>query len=762
MSEPSPPEDASPEPPDAGDETPLPRIRPSSGTNPTANRTPSSRLDPSLDPGPPPEPVDDAGRVERIRRWVRRLSRPRKALLGAALLVAFGGFLLAALLVDLVFLYPGFDRAARPVGAGAAAADWRVLDVDGIPVLESHGLAYPTDLDEVDHPRQLLSGTWRVRIDPDDVGEALAWFRWDLDDGDWETITVPSTIDAVDGPHPDYDGVAWFRRRFAVEHPPAPGETARLTLRAVLLRSTIWLNGKLLGHHEGGYTPIHLDATDALRIDGENLLVVRADDGLTEKSLPPSGSAGHRPGWAAYLGVYRDVWLETLPAARIVKAAATPAITDDGHGRITLELVARLPVAPGEPPTTADLAVVVTDPDAAVVARATTPIEPDPAKPLRGTFVDLDVAAPRLWSPDDPAALYRVEVTLTVAGEARHRVAFLTGIRTFAVDGTQLLLNGEPIRLRGIAKHEDHPLWGATQPPSLRDGDLQLVGAMNANFVRLSHYPHAADALAAARDRGLLVAAEIPLYQVGMGWLKWLAWERSPLAFPRDRFGLRHLHDPTLLQNAQRQLIEMVERDRNNPAVVLWGIGNESYSLGRGTVPVYRWLGDVVRELDPSRPLIYSELTYGIDTLDARRSAGHAVDVVGINMYWGWYFGEASDAAAYLDAVHAAFPEKPIIVTECGAGAALGRTDADGVLDTGGVPGGRTYSESHQAAVLETLFEICEERPWVAGFCPWVLTDFRCPWFPRNPVPGYNGKGVLTREREAKEGYRTLQRLYGR
>ena len=94
------------------------------------------------------------------------------------------------------------------------------------------------------------------------------------------------------------------------------------------------------------------------------------------------------------------------------------------------------------------------------------------------------------------------------------------------------------------------------------------------------------------------------------------------------------------------------------------------------------------------------------------------------------------------------------------AGAALGRTDADGIWE-GEQPKGRTYSEAYQAELLETTYRAAVERPWLAGYSPWVLADFRCPWFPKNPVAGYNCKGVVTRDREPKQGYRTLQRLYG-
>jgi beta-glucuronidase len=644
--------------------------------------------------------------------------------------------------------HPDLDRVAYPPAVGAVEADYEVRAVGepGVPLLVWRGLPYPSDVDASGRPKLDLNGAWELRLDPDGAGALRGWSRDEGAEG-WEPCVVPATYDAVQAEHADRDGVVWFRRRF--EAPATPGGSwARLCFRGVLLRSTVWLNGRELGSHEGGYTPFYLDVTDALR-PGENLLVVRADDRLTPESLPPENRPGHRPGWAAYGGIVRDVYLETLPAAYLAKVALTPRLEPEAAFDLDLVVHARASAAH-------EVELALSEPGGEVVA--TRRLEGAGESGLAAHRVSLPVATPRLWSPATPQ-LYRLTCTLR-QGDVVDRVEVTAGLRTVAAEGGRLLLNGAPIALDGIAKHEDDPRWGLTQPPEVLERDLALLDELGVNFVRVSHYPHARAAMEAMRDRGLLLCEEIPLYQAGMGWLGWAAWDGNPATFPADRFGLRQLHDPALLANARLQLIEMIERDRNNPAVVLWGIGNECYTLQEGSREVYRWLDDVVEAFDPSRPTTYAELTFGGTALDEHRQAGHEVDVVGLNMYFGWYFGTPQDAGVYLDGVAARFPERPILVTECGAGAALGRTEGDGVWDGEGVPGDKAYSEEYQAQLLEALYREAEARPQVVGFSPWVFADFRCPWFPRNPQPGYNMKGLLTSDRRRKQGFEALRRLY--
>ncbi len=670
----------------------------------------------------------------------------RMGCLGRLVVGALGLVLLASLgfgglFLQLVHNAPALP--ALPAGIGAEGPGYAVRAVDGIPLLIDGALPYPTSFETTGRRRIDLAGRWEVRADSADFGAEVGWQRGD--GGRWPTHPVPSTPNAVGGPFPDFQGPLWFRRSITL--PPLVGARWRLWLDGALLRSTVWLNGVELGSREGGYLPYQLPLKGAR--PGENLLVVRTDPRLTETSLPPANRPRHRPGWAAYAGITRGVWLEAVPVAHVVKLAVTPQL-DSGTAALAVECVAaRVAGDAGR------LEIALRDPSGALVAEAR---EELPAgEELIGRRLRLRVPGAELWSPSSPR-LYTVAATWT-AGGSRDEVTVKTGLRSIEVRGRGLFLNGDSLYLRGIAKHEDHPTWGATQPDSLMHADLDQIEALGASFVRISHYPHDVRALRAARDRGILLSEEIPLYQAGQGWLAWLGWDRDLGGFPASSFGLRQLHDPMLRANIQRQLAMMVERDRNNPALILWNVGNECYDFA-GSRPFYQWLADCVRSFDTSRPLTYSELSYDTRLLDGAREAGEVFDLVSINMYYGWYYGDPEEAAAYLDRCLAQWPDKPLMITECGAGALRGRTVEDGIFPGEGFPGHQTFAESYQAELLTALWKVARARPGIVGFSPWVYQDFRCPWFPLHPLPGYNLKGIVDRWRVPKQGYHALQEAY--
>lgn len=321
-------------------------------------------------------------------------------------------------------------------------------------------------------------------------------------------------------------------------------------------------------------------------------------------------------------------------------------------------------------------------------------------------------------------------------------------------------MDGRALFLKGISKMEDHPKLGQTQTPELMAEDLRLVREMGCNFLRLAHYPHHPAEVRMARDLGLMVGEEIPYFHVGAGWSQWLVDFQSLKGFPSATFGLKHMHDRKLLLHAQRSLIELLERDGNNPAVILWSLGNESYSLNDKAGRVYGWLREAVRAFDATRPVSMAEMTYYLPFLDARRSSARHLDLASLNMYYGWYFGKTDQAAAHIDGFRAGHPGKPILLSEFGAEAAMSRTDSMPKRMGDRVFWPRAYSQNYQAELLTFHVRAAWERPYVVGVAPWCFADFYCPWFPHNPVPEYNTKGVMTQERAPKQGYFALQTLY--
>lgn len=644
---------------------------------------------------------------------------------------------------------PGLE-GSLPAVCGAEGGDFAIRCEEGIPYLVSFGLPYPTGFDSTDHPRQSLDGTWEMRFDPRETGLREGWQR-----GGWKEsspVRVPSTYNAPGGPHRGHQGVVWFARRFRPGAVPE-GRWSRLAFQGVLLRSRVWLNGIPLGDREGGYTPFFFDVTKALLPGRENLLVVRADNRLTYSSLPPRVRPAHNPVWGVYGGIFREVRLESLPGQYLSKLAFRPFRDASGAGFEADALVHGRIAAPP-----CSLVLSLTDPSGRPAGEARRALAPEAG--MAGARFRFPLDHPMAWKPGDPKH-YTLKAELR--GETGTEAVWVEGgHRILATTSEGLLMDGRPLFLKGISKMEDHPESGQSQTPALIGDDLRLAKEMGANFLRLAHYPHHPAEIRTARDLGLMVGEEIPYFHVGAGWSQWLVDFQGLGGFPAGTFGLKHLHDRKLLLNAQRSLVELLERDGNNPAVILWSLGNESYSLNDRAGRVYGWLRQVALGFDATRPVSMAEMTYYLPVLDARRASARHLDIASLNMYFGWYFGRAEGAASHLDAFRARHPEKPVLLSEFGAEAALGRTDNHPKRTGDRVFWARSYSEGYQADLLAFHVRAAWERPYVIGVAPWCFADFYCPWFPHNPVPEYNNKGVMTKERVPKQGYFALQALYRR
>ena len=636
--------------------------------------------------------------------------------------------------------------------------NFEIRRVGDVPYLWSYGLPYPTDVEESNRPRQSLNGEWRMRFDPDDVGERDGWqFQRDIDK-DWRAVDVPSTFNTLNSPYRDYEGVTWFLLKFSSELPELQHEFARLCFRGVLLRSTVWLNGELLGTREGGYTPFYFNVTDVISADTENYLIVKTDNRLSYESLPPKTREGHNSAWWPYGGIYRDVYLETLPNHYLCKMAIVPKHSNEMTSFEFTVLTHNL----SQESQSYSLSCQLVDPDGQMIAEHI-------LKNVSGDDINvhkfsLSVAVPRYWSGRSPQ-LYQMTISLSASDEAAEKsrtdtASLKTGFRTIAVEGNKLLLNGKSIFLRGISKMEDDPELGATQSDDTIERDLTLIQDMHANFIRLAHYPHNARELLQARDRGIMLGGEIAFYHAGIGWVHWFLEDKRLRTFPASAFGMKHLKNHKLLRNAQRELIEMIERDRNNPAVIMWFMANESYSFSPASGEIYRWMKESIRDFDDTRPVTCTELIYSLRFIDRFRYSSQHMDLLGLNAYHGWYYSKATDISGHVDLYHRLHPDKPIMISEFGAEAMLGRKESDGEWRAERVPPGRAYSEEYQAKVLGTFLERLPSKACMAGLVPWVFSDFSSQWFPSNPVPWHNCKGVFTRDRTPKQGYFVLQEHY--
>ena len=593
--------------------------------------------------------------------------------------------------------------------------------------------------------RLSLDGRWAAVIDPYDRG-ALAGLApravepkspSDLAEFSFEnglTLAVPGDWNTQDPRLVFYQGVVWYKTTF--DRPVSSGGHSFLHFGAANYRASVYLNGLLIGEHEGGFTPFNFEVTDHLRA-GENLLVVRVDNRRAADDIPTPTTD-----WHNYGGLTREVSLVQVPDGYV--RSWQIGLAPEGGSRITGWIEAAGLQNGSE--------VVLSIPELG--------IEQAFAVGPTGR-AEIDVAAdPERWSPENPR-LYGVEIR---AGQ--DRVSDRIGFRTIAVRGEEILLNGEPIFLRGISIHEERPEdGGRIHSRAQAETILGWAKELDANFVRLAHYPHDEFMPQVADRLGLLVWEEIPVY-----WAVDFESENT-------------------LTRARRQMSELIERDRNRASVILWSLANETPE-GPARNAFLQNLADLVRQEDPTR-LVTAALLTGADALqgfmlggylpavaglpvsnwvfDVRDPLAEIVDVPALNEYFGWYYSGGLALMLPWSSHHMRKvmldgmeeieirtpPGKPLIVSELGAGAKFGMHAPVDTLTA--------YSEEYQARVYEKQLAMLARQPQLSGISPWVLKDFRAPLRLYQGVQDYwNRKGLISEKGEKKQAFFVLRDHYAR
>lgn len=518
--------------------------------------------------------------------------------------------------------------------------------------------------------------------------------EYDFDRSD--TLAVPGDWNSQRSELFWYEGTIWYKRDF--EYTLAPGRRAFVHVGAANYDAKLWLNGKFIGEHVGGFTPFDLEVTSLLTA-GTNFLVVKVDNSRRREAVPTSNTD-----WWNYGGLTRDVLLVDVPESFVMDygLALEKGSCDSVSGYVQLD-----PPLPGR-----SVSVTLREANVAITAQT------DATGVARFEFR----AELELWSPARPR-LYDVEIR---CGEdcVRDRIGF----RTLETRGTEILLNGEPIFLRGISLHEQAPQRdGRVRDEQEAKVLLDWAQELGCNFVRLAHYPHDERMARLADERGLLLWAEIPVY-----WT--IDWQ----------------NDATLA-NAKRQLSELITRDKNRASVIIWSVGNETPNSAP-RMNFMRALVDCARSLDTSRLLSAA--------LERREDAdlnqiiddplGELLDVLGCNEYLGWYDGlpEKAERVKWVNTY-----DKPLIVSEFGADALAG-FHADALT---------RWSEEYQESVYRHQIAMLERIASLRGLTPWILNDFRSP---RRPLPGiqdfWNRKGLISSEGAKKRAFYVLQEFYRR
>lgn len=531
---------------------------------------------------------------------------------------------------------------------------------------------------------------------------------------EWESVDLPHTWNAVDGHdgNGSYDrGCYWYAKTFSTPKQPLPDGNVFVEILAAGQQATVYVNGKGVCYHEGGYSAFRADITEECKEEGENLLVVACSNENKSNVYPQSAD------FTFYGGLYRGVNLISVPSTHFdleywggigLKASARPC---EKGGEFQLESWVK------NADENFTVLYSIRDARGKEVAGA--------VRPADQTAVRLYVPDVTLWDCENPY-LYTVTATLQRRNEAYDEVTTRVGVRSFSCEPDKgFILNGVPTPLRGVSRHQDMLYKGNALIREEHYKDAEIIKELGANTIRLAHYQHSQDFYDACDELGFVVWAEIPFISVMS-------------------------KDPAAHQNCITQLKELVYQNYNHTSICFWGISNEILigGISEELVENHKELNALCKELDDTRLTTIAHVS--MTPVD---SPVHGItDVESYNHYFGWYGGKMEENGPWLDNFHQAHPEICLGLSEYGC---------EGIITYHGPnPACKDYSEEYQALYHEHMAKVLEERPWLWSSHVWNMFDFGCAARHEGGVAGRNNKGLVTMDRRTKKDSYYIYKAY--
>ena len=553
-----------------------------------------------------------------------------------------------------------------------------------------------------------LNGEWVFAMDPMEVGERGKWYQEDAPLGRWNKVTVPHCF-SVDPRYQFYTGTAWYRRTFPWQ--PTTGKRIILHFDAAYYETTVWINNRKVGTHEGGYTPFHFDVTEYVksgRSDGSgNTIAVSVNNNTWRVGTIPGAKDNDQPndsfpGWVNYGGLIRPVYLTVEPDV-YVENVKVEALPDLSKSTATLKIKTRISNASGQA-ITPKLAFKVEQNGKPVILtwkQQAGNVAPDQTAIFEAE-TSLKAADVKLWSIDQPT-LYDVQV---IAATDTVRTHF--GIRKVEVRNAQLLLNGQPIKVAGGNRVVDYAGLGSLEPDWVVEKDMRLMKEAGMELHRLTHYTPSETVYDWADRNGMLIISEAG------------NWQLTP----------REMDNDTIRTKFRQQFREMAERDWNHPSVIAYSVGNEYLSEQPAG---QRWTKDMIayaRELDPTR--LYTFASMRLNTLPKKPEdeASQYCDFISTNTY--------GNHTNVLKHIHSLYPDKPIFISEYG-------TRADG-----------KDSEAGQVSHIEKFLTDVRQLPYVVGASWWSFNDYLSRHDGTNP-DGTRPWGLVRGDRSKRLLYKAHQ-----
>ncbi len=570
---------------------------------------------------------------------------------------------------------------------------------------------------------QTINNAWKFSKENPNNAESNT-----LDDKYWETVNIPHcwNADAYVSKF-YYRGTAWYRKHF-IASKDLMQKQVFIKFEGINVTAEVYLNGRFVTKHEGGYTAFTIDATPFLAFGEENLLAVKVDNSLQD--LPPlSGD------FTMFGGIYRDVWMITVPKQHIELLNAgssgifiqTPKVSAE-----SAEVLIKGDIK-NDAGTSSQVKVVnqIINPEGKIIQTLEKSLNLKSGEKTSFELASKEITRPVLWSPESPQ-LYQVKTTMidTKNNQILDEISNPLGFRWFKFTGSDgFYFNGKPMKLIGICRHQDQKPLGNALSDEMHRRDMQLAKEMGANFIRISHYP---------QDDAILEQCD----KLGL-----IAWEEIPIV------NTVNLSDH-FQQVCKTNVLEMVRQHYNHPSIIMWGYMNESALVTVRSIPekdrqaVYDKTKEIAENLekiikieDPGRA---STIAFHNSQIYNQTGLSSITDVIGWNLYQGWYEANLEGFDKFIRKENEKHPNHSLIISEYGAGSDKRLHSLQ--------PVPFDFSIEHQQTYHEHYLPVIAREKYISGSTVWNFVDFGSASRDES-MPMINNKGLLYTDRTPKDVY---------
>jgi len=560
----------------------------------------------------------------------------------------------------------------------------------------------------------LVDSSWRF-IRQDVAGAQVVRF----DDSSWTNLNLPHTWNNFDGQEGGtnyYRGIGWYRTHCPIDEAYA-NRHFFLKFDGAFSVADVYVNGRWVGEHQGGFAAFAYDVTPYLNIAADNVVAVKVNNAINT-NIPPLSAD-----FTFFGGLYRDVHLLVTDPVQISPLDyGSPGIylktTDVCSNFANLQVTAVLSNSTATPQTVI-VRSVVTDAATNIVAILTNRVTLQPAM-ASNLLATTTISKPHLWNGLADPYLYRVFTEICKGSEVVDLVAQPLGFRYFSVDANKgFFLNGRNYDLHGVSMHQDWPDRGWALTDLQRNTNFMLLREIGATAVRLSHYEHDDYTYQLADQSGIVLWSEIPLVN-------------------------RITESPAFYANAQQQLVELIRQRYNHPSVVCWGVFNEiTMKPGPRPVGLVRQLAQLAAQEDPTR------LSTSAANARDDEPSNWCTEWNSFNKYFGWYNGALGEFGPWADEMHAKYPDRRVGISEYGAGASIYQHSEEPVREP--KSSSHYHPEEYENLFHETYWQEMQARPFLWCKFVWNMFDFAVAGRNEGDTPGRNDKGLVTYDRQVRK-----------